>query len=112
MCLTGAVVTRVIVVLILLVFTGPSLPSPQPGTWEPVSLAAQQTAKPAAGRGTAAPALSSSLLNDKDSVKFGVIGDTGTGGREQYDIAKLLADARARFGYDFVIMLGDNMYGG
>ena len=104
--------TRVIVVLVLFVLAGPSLPSPQPGAWEPVWLAAQQPATPAAGRSTAAPALSSSLLNDKDSVRFGVIGDTGTGGREQYDIAKLLADARARFGYDFVIMLGDNMYGG
>ena len=30
----------------------------------------------------------------------------------QYAIAKLLADARARFPYEFVIMLGDNMYGG
>ena len=111
MCTAGAVVTRIIAVLILLLLTGPSLHRPQPGAWESVSLAAQQPAKPAPGRGTAPPALSSSLLNDKDSVKFGVIGDTGTGGREQYDIAKLLADARARFGYDFVIMLGDNMYG-
>ena len=41
-----------------------------------------------------------------------MIGDTGTGGSAQYAIAKLLADARARFPYEFVIMLGDNMYGG
>ena len=52
------------------------------------------------------------LPNIKDSIKFAVIGDTGTGGREQYQIGKLLNDARARFPYEFVTMMGDNMYGG
>jgi predicted phosphodiesterase len=84
--------------------------SPQPDAWTSASLAAQQARQPA-GRGTPAPAVSS-LLNEKDSVKFGVVGDTGTGGSAQYAIAKLLADARSRFSYEFVIMLGDNMYGG
>ena len=54
----------------------------------------------------------SRLPNAKDSVKFAVIGDTGTGGSAQYQIAKLLAEARTRFPYDFIIMMGDNMYGG
>jgi 3',5'-cyclic AMP phosphodiesterase CpdA len=45
-------------------------------------------------------------------VKFAVIGDTGTGGREQYEVARLLWDAHARFPYEFVLMMGDNMYGG
>jgi len=57
-------------------------------------------------------AASSLLPNAKDSVKFAVIGDSGTGGGAQYQIARLLAEARARFPYDFVIMMGDNMYGG
>jgi hypothetical protein len=52
------------------------------------------------------------LPNEKDSVKFAVIGDTGTGGSAQYQVAKLLSDSRARFPYEFVIMMGDNMYGG
>jgi hypothetical protein len=52
------------------------------------------------------------LPNAADSIKFAVIGDTGTGGREQYQIGKLLSDARARFPYEFVTMMGDNMYGG
>jgi predicted phosphodiesterase len=86
--------------------------SPQSGAWRPAALAAQQTARQGPGRSNAAPALQSSLLNQKDSVRFGVIGDTGTGGSAQYAIARLLADARARFPYEFVIMLGDNMYGG
>jgi len=98
-----------IAVLTFVLLTG--LP-PQPGVWRPASLAAQQTASQGAGRSSAAPVLQSSLLNQKDSVRFGVIGDTGTGGSAQYAIAKLLADARARFPYEFVIMLGDNMYGG
>ena len=35
------------------------------------------------------------LPNAKDSIKFAVIGDTGTGGREQYQVGKLLSDARS-----------------
>ncbi len=104
----GAVVTRLIAVLTVALLTGLS---PQPGAWTSASLAAQQARQPA-GRGTAAPAVVSSLLNEKDSVKFGVVGDTGTGGSAQYAIARLLAEARSRFSYEFVIMLGDNMYGG
>jgi predicted phosphodiesterase len=93
-----------IAVLTFLLLAGVSPPPPG----GPASVAARQTT----GRGNAAPALQSALLNDRDSVKFGVVGDTGTGGSPQYAIAKLLADARARFPYEFVIMLGDNMYGG
>jgi predicted phosphodiesterase len=67
---------------------------------------------------TAAPQSSVALSqgtttpNAKDSVKFAVIGDTGTGGSAQYQIGKLLTEARTRFPYDFIIMMGDNMYGG
>jgi len=67
----------------------------------------------APGRAPAAAAAApTALLNEKDSVKFAVIGDTGTGGSAQKTIGKLLSDARSRFPYEFVIMLGDNMYGG
>jgi hypothetical protein len=70
-------------------------------------LFAGQTARPGA------PAeIRSALPNEKDSVKFAVIGDSGTGDSAQRAIGKLLADARTRFPYEFVIMLGDNMYGG
>jgi predicted phosphodiesterase len=83
----------------------------QPAERTAAPFTALQAAAQSSSRNAAAP-LSSSLINDKDSVKFGVIGDTGTGGSAQYAIATLLADARARFPYEFVIMLGDNMYGG
>jgi hypothetical protein len=46
-----------------------------------------------------------------DSVRFAVIGDTGTGGRQQYEVAARMAEYRKRFPFDFVLMLGDNMYG-
>ncbi|HYN09837.1 MAG TPA: metallophosphoesterase [Vicinamibacterales bacterium] len=52
------------------------------------------------------------LPNRPDSVKFAAIGDNGTGGRPQYDVAQQMVKARAVFPFDFVIMLGDNMYGG
>jgi 3',5'-cyclic AMP phosphodiesterase CpdA len=45
------------------------------------------------------------------SVKFAVIGDSGTGEAAQYAVATQMAAVRATFGFDFVLMLGDNMYG-
>ena len=50
--------------------------------------------------------------NKAGSLKFAVIGDAGTGSSEQKVIAKELATWRSRFQYDFVVMLGDNLYGG
>jgi hypothetical protein len=47
-----------------------------------------------------------------DSVRFAVIGDSGTGGSHQYDVAQQMVEARVRFPFDFVVMLGDNIYGG
>ena len=46
------------------------------------------------------------------AVRFAVIGDSGRGSREQYEIAARMAAERERFPFAFVIMLGDNIYGG
>jgi hypothetical protein len=46
------------------------------------------------------------------SVKFAVIGDTGTGDKHQLEVAKALASAHTRFPFTFTLMAGDNMYGG
>jgi predicted phosphodiesterase len=51
------------------------------------------------------------LPDRPDSLKFAVIGDTGTGDSPQFDVARQMAAARARFPFELVIMLGDNMYG-
>ena len=46
------------------------------------------------------------------TLKFAVIGDSGTGNSNQYRLAKVFTDMYQRFPYEFVLMLGDNMYGG
>ena len=47
-----------------------------------------------------------------NSVRFAAIGDMGTGEQPQYEIAQLMFKVRQVFPFDFVIMLGDNIYGG
>jgi len=47
-----------------------------------------------------------------DSLRFAVVGDTGTGGRQAIEIGSQLAKAREKFPFEFVVMMGDNMYGG
>jgi 3',5'-cyclic AMP phosphodiesterase CpdA len=51
------------------------------------------------------------LPNKEDSLHFAVIGDSGTGKREEYEVAAKIAASRAKFPFDFVLMLGDNLYG-
>jgi Calcineurin-like phosphoesterase len=46
------------------------------------------------------------------SVRFAVIGDTGTGGSDQMRVAQQLAKAHQSYPFEFSVMLGDNMYGG
>lgn len=47
----------------------------------------------------------------KDSVRFAVIGDSGTGDRDQYEVARQMEAYWQAVKFDFVIMLGDNIYG-
>jgi len=46
------------------------------------------------------------------SVRFAVIGDSGTGNKEQYEVARQLQAYQQVVKFDFIIMLGDNIYGG
>lgn len=50
-------------------------------------------------------------LKDK-SVTFAVIGDSGTGEKDQYNIASQMEAYHQVVNFNFVIMLGDNIYGG
>ena len=52
-----------------------------------------------------------SLPNQKGSLKFTVLGDFGTGGRGEYDLAARMARFHERFDFDIVILVGDNLYG-
>jgi predicted phosphodiesterase len=51
------------------------------------------------------------LPRKQGTLKFAVIGDTGTGDSNQYRVAKVLAAARQTFPFEFVVMVGDNLYG-
>jgi predicted phosphodiesterase len=50
-------------------------------------------------------------LKDK-SVRFAVIGDTGTGQKAQMETAAEMAKMHELFPFEFVLMMGDNVYGG
>jgi hypothetical protein len=52
------------------------------------------------------------LPNRAGSVKFGVIGDSGTGDPPQYEVADQMTAFHKIFAFDRVIMLGDNIDGG
>src|SRR6266581_9434645 len=45
------------------------------------------------------------------SVRFAVIGDSGTGFKQQFEVGRQMADCRQEFPFDSVLMLGDNLYG-
>ena len=51
------------------------------------------------------------LPNKEGAVRFLVIGDTGTGTDNQEQLAKVMLRYRQTFPFEFVLMLGDNMYG-
>lgn len=47
-----------------------------------------------------------------NSVRFALIGDNGTGARPQYEVGEQMVLKRKAFPFEFVLMLGDNLYGG
>ena len=57
----------------------------------------------------AAPALD--LPNRPGSLKFAVLGDFGNGSRQQTELGAQMARLRTRFPFEFVITVGDNIYG-
>ncbi len=51
------------------------------------------------------------LPNKAGSFKFAVLGDFGTGDREQFELARQMATVHGRFKYELVVLVGDNIYG-
>ncbi len=47
----------------------------------------------------------------RDSARFAVIGDSGTGHPHEYEVADQMAKSREKSPFNFVITLGDNIYG-
>ena len=72
-----------------------------------------QSFSPAGAAGGAAPAAPVRLMlpNKDDSVRFMVVGDTGTGTQKQHELAALMTKYRQAFPFEFALMMGDNMYG-
>jgi len=69
-------------------------------------------ATPVAVTAAAGAPVKLTLPNKDDSVRFVVIGDTGTGTEQQQQLADVMLRYRRAFPYEFVLMMGDNMYGG
>jgi predicted phosphodiesterase len=91
---------------------------PQVQASGPPGQSSQPTASAAANPTPGSPpaseanALGLTLPLEPDSVRFAVIGDSGTGEKAQFEVARQMENYRKAVGYDFVIMLGDNIYGG
>jgi 3',5'-cyclic AMP phosphodiesterase CpdA len=72
------------------------------GAPRPVTSAAPQTPQ--------GPGPDVRLPLEAKSVRFAVIGDSGTGDSAEFQVGQELEQYRQRVGFDFVIMLGDNIY--
>jgi calcineurin-like phosphoesterase family protein len=60
----------------------------------------------------AKPSLPLSLPLKDGSLRFAIIGDTGSGTEKQRQVADMMVRYRAEFPFEFVLMMGDNLYGG
>jgi 3',5'-cyclic AMP phosphodiesterase CpdA len=61
--------------------------------------------------GMLAAATAADLPLKENSIRFAVIGDMGTGDKPQYEIAAQMESSREKTKFDFVLTLGDNIYG-
>ncbi len=78
--------------------------------WAQTAAVATQSQVKSAAAGNSL--LKVSLPLKDNSVRFGFIGDTGTGTQKQHQLAEVMLQYRKAFPYEFVLMMGDNMYGG
>ena len=76
--------------------------------------AAQQPAAQSAvgSRVSAAAPVRLTLPMKEGSLRFAVIGDTGTGSPKQYELGGVMVNYRRAFPFEFVLMMGDNLYNG
>lgn len=90
---------------VLLLSAGCAFPSAGPAARDAAALVDQRAvATRQAANATLPPRAES-------SIRFAVIGDTGTGERRQYQVAEQLWLSHGVFPYEFLIMVGDNLYG-
>lgn len=72
-----------------------------------IAAAAARPQKPSGSLSVASP-----LPLKPGSVRFAVIGDSGSGDKYQYEVAQQMETSHQKFPFGFVIMLGDNITGG
>jgi 3',5'-cyclic AMP phosphodiesterase CpdA len=92
--------------------------SSTPTAGPPVPEAPRPSASAPAGAGTPAPPARSApgpgtvtLPLKQGSLKFAVVGDTGTAARIQFDVGKQMLAWHDRVPFELVLMTGDNIYG-
>ena len=56
-------------------------------------------------------ALALTVPNKEDSLKFAVLGDFGTGSKQQYQLADQMKRVHDQFPFELVALVGDNLYG-
>ena len=76
------------------------------------SIPAQKHNGNTAGNSAADAPVKLTLPLKDGSLRFAVIGDTGTGTSKQHDLGDMMVQYRAAFPFEFVLMMGDNLYGG
>ncbi len=77
-----------------------------------LALAVLATSAPhAAPQAGQAAGLALTLPNKEDSLKFAVLGDFGTGSRQQYELATQMKRVHDAFPFELVTLVGDNLYG-
>ena len=59
----------------------------------------------------ARPAVPLTLPLKEGSVRFAIIGDTGTASKQQQQLADVMLQYQQAFPFEFVLMMGDNLYG-
>ena len=92
-----------------------------PAQWAAVAFALTVTAWPPAFTDAPPPqsvqtpagpaAIPLSMPNKAGSLKFGVLGDFGTGEPQQYEMAAQIARVHQQFKFNLMLLVGDNLYG-
>ena len=77
-----------------------------------IAAVAQERAHVPKGEPVASAPVKLTLPLKDGSLKFAAMGDTGTGGKGQREIADMMVRYWQTFPFEFVLMMGDNMYGG
>ena len=102
-----------VLMLAALFFSGGDFVKTALGQTSSASAQGVRVASPAAAAATAAGAPVKLTLPVKDgSVRFMVVGDTGTGTHQQQELADVMLRYHAVFPFEFALMMGDNLYGG